>query len=184
MEDLCNKVEENRMENGDEKEKEGEGVSKDGSIHGFKSLHHLLSASLKLKTFKEVSRLIVGLKCGSVVETVALPESAVTHSSKYDFDVQSHLIRKTFEDCNRVRSLIESHCVHMTKRDISMDFGFREELRVLMEKEVRVPVVFVKGRLIGDADEVLKLEEEGKLSFLLEGIPQATEVSEGCGGLF
>ncbi|RWR88215.1 glutaredoxin domain-containing protein [Cinnamomum micranthum f. kanehirae] len=160
MADLCNKVEENCMENGDEKEKEGEGVSKDGSIHGFESLHHLLSASLKLEIFKEVSRLIVGLKCGSVVETVALPESAVTHSSKYDFDVQ------------------------MIKRDISMDFGFREELRVLMEKEVRVPVVFVKGRLIGDADKVLKLEKEGELSFLLKGIPQATEVSLGCGGLF
>ncbi|RWR97938.1 Glutaredoxin domain-containing protein [Cinnamomum micranthum f. kanehirae] len=93
-------------------------------------------------------------------------------------------IRKTFEDCNRVRSLIESHCVQMIERDISMDSGFREELRVLMEKkEVRVPVVFVKGRLIGDADEVLKLEEEGKLSFLLEGIPQAAEVCQGCGGL-
>lgn len=89
MADLCNKVEENRMENGDEKEKKGEGVSIDGSIHGFESLHRLLSASLKPEIFKEVSRLIVGLNCGSVVETVALPESAVTHSSKYDFDVQA-----------------------------------------------------------------------------------------------
>ncbi|RWR94870.1 Glutaredoxin domain-containing protein [Cinnamomum micranthum f. kanehirae] len=92
-------------------------------------------------------------------------------------------IRKTFEDCNRVRSLIESHCIQMIERDISMDSGFREVLRVLMEKEVRVPVVFMKGRLIGDADEVLKLEEEGQLSFLLEGISQASEVYQGCGGL-
>lgn len=37
---------------------------------------------------QEVSRLLVGLNCGGVLETVALPESAVTHSSKYDFDVQ------------------------------------------------------------------------------------------------
>ncbi|RWR94761.1 hypothetical protein CKAN_02407100 [Cinnamomum micranthum f. kanehirae] len=83
---------------------------------------------------------------------------------------QSHPVRMTFGDCNRVRSLIESQCIQMIERGISMDSGFREELRVLMEKEVRVPVVFVKGKLMGEADEVLILEE-GKLSFLLEGIP-------------
>ncbi|XP_042496151.1 uncharacterized protein At3g28850-like [Macadamia integrifolia] len=93
-------------------------------------------------------------------------------------------IRKTFEDCNNVRSVIECHNVHMIERDISMDSGFREELRRLMgKKEVRVPVVFVKGRLIGGADEVVKMEEEGKLGMLFRGIPRALAGCEGCGGL-
>ncbi|KAF8364649.1 hypothetical protein HHK36_033378 [Tetracentron sinense] len=93
-------------------------------------------------------------------------------------------IRKTFEDCNSVRSVIQSHNVHMFERDISMDSGFREELRMLMgKKEVRVPVVFVKGRLIGGADEVVQMEEEGKLGILFNGIPRGLVGCEGCGGV-
>lgn len=93
-------------------------------------------------------------------------------------------IRKTFEDCNKVRSIIESYCVHMFERDVSMDAGFKEELRKLMgTKGVKVPMVFVKGRLIGGADEVVKLEEEEKLGILFEGIPRARGGCEGCGGV-
>ncbi|KAF6165904.1 hypothetical protein GIB67_012801 [Kingdonia uniflora] len=93
-------------------------------------------------------------------------------------------IRKTFEECNVVRSIIESHHIHMIERDISMDSGFREELRTLLEKkDVRVPVVFVKGRLIGGSEEVVKLEDEGKLSTLFDGIPRAMVGCEGCAGV-
>ncbi|XP_027353271.1 uncharacterized protein At3g28850 [Abrus precatorius] len=93
-------------------------------------------------------------------------------------------IRKTFEDCNKVRSIVESYCVHVLERDVSMDSGFKEELRKLMgTKQVKVPVLFVKGRLVGGVDEVVKLEEEGKLGVLFEGIPKALGECEGCGGV-
>ncbi|GAV66900.1 Glutaredoxin domain-containing protein [Cephalotus follicularis] len=93
-------------------------------------------------------------------------------------------IRKTFEDCNTVRSITDSHLIHILERDISMDSGFKEELRGLMgTKDVKVPVVFVKGRLIGGVDEVVKLEEEGKLGLLFEGIRSAISLCEGCAGM-
>ncbi|CAL9762997.1 unnamed protein product [Musa acuminata subsp. burmannicoides] len=93
-------------------------------------------------------------------------------------------IRKTFEDCNAVRSTLESYHVRIMERDISMDSGYREELRSLMgSKEVKVPAAFVRGRLIGGAEEVLRLEDEGKLELLLEGIPRAASSCEGCAGL-
>ncbi|KAL6133621.1 hypothetical protein ACLB2K_065855 [Fragaria x ananassa] len=93
-------------------------------------------------------------------------------------------IRKTFEDCNNVRSIVESHLVRVLERDISMDSGFKEEIRGLMgSKEVRVPLVFVKGRLIGGADEIVKLEEEGKLGVLFDGIPKALVGCQGCAGM-
>ncbi|XP_052174798.1 uncharacterized protein At3g28850-like [Diospyros lotus] len=93
-------------------------------------------------------------------------------------------IRKTFEDCNRVRSIVESHCIRVLERDVSMDSGFKEELRGLMgTKEVKVPALFVKGRLIGGgADEVVRLEEEGKLGILFDGIPRAAAGCDGCAG--
>ncbi|KAF9664951.1 hypothetical protein SADUNF_Sadunf16G0071800 [Salix dunnii] len=94
-------------------------------------------------------------------------------------------IRKTFEDCNTVRSIIESHHIHIVERDVSMDSGFKEELRGLMgTNEVKVPLLFVKGRLIGGADQVVKLEEEGKLGILFDGIPKGLVGGcEGCGGV-
>lgn len=94
-------------------------------------------------------------------------------------------IRKTFEDCNMARSIIESQNVQMFERDISMHSGFKEELRGLVGcKEVRVPLVFVKGRLIGGADEMLKLDDEGRLGILLDGIPKAgPRCCEGCSGI-
>ncbi|KAF5750518.1 hypothetical protein HS088_TW03G00855 [Tripterygium wilfordii] len=94
-------------------------------------------------------------------------------------------IRKTFEDCNCARSIIESHQIQLYERDISMDSGFKEELRSLMgTKGVKVPLVFVKGRLIGGVDQVVKLEEEGKLGILFEGIARAVAGGcEGCAGM-
>ncbi|KAK8492346.1 hypothetical protein V6N11_066157 [Hibiscus sabdariffa] len=93
-------------------------------------------------------------------------------------------IRKTFEECNTVRSIIESYHIQMSERDISMDSGFKEELRKLTgTKEVKVPLVFVKGRLVGGVEEIVKLEEEGKLEILLEGIPVAVPGCKGCGGV-
>lgn len=90
-------------------------------------------------------------------------------------------IRKTFEDCNVVRSIVESHMIQVSERDVSMHSGFKEELRRLMgTQEVRVPMVFVKGKLVGGADEVVKLEEEGKLGAVFVGIPRA--LAGGCGG--
>lgn len=96
-------------------------------------------------------------------------------------------IRKTYEECNAVKSVMENFGVVICERDISMDRAFKEELRELMknkEREAMVPPrVFVKGRYIGGAEEVLKIVEEGWFSELIEGIPKrkVKGVCEGCG---
>ncbi|CBI34599.3 unnamed protein product, partial [Vitis vinifera] len=98
-------------------------------------------------------------------------------------------VRKTFEDCNAVRAAIEGLGVSLCERDISMDRGFKEELRELMKGkdscQMVPPRVFVKGRYVGGAEEVLKIVEEGCLGELLQGLPKirAGEVCEGCGGV-
>ncbi|XP_010423654.1 PREDICTED: uncharacterized protein At3g28850-like [Camelina sativa] len=96
-------------------------------------------------------------------------------------------IRKTFEDCNVVRSILDSHEVRFSERDVSMHSVFKEEIRGLVgAKQVKIPAVFVKGRMVGSVEEVMKLEEEGKLGILLEGIPAARlggGCCRGCGGM-
>ncbi|XP_021757768.1 uncharacterized protein At3g28850-like [Chenopodium quinoa] len=105
-------------------------------------------------------------------------------------------VRKTFEGCNAVRSVIQGLGFGFCERDISMDRGLRDELKKLLASSSKggnhevlapspppLPCLFIKGRFIGGVDEVLKLHEEGGLVELLQGLPrlEAGTVCEGCG---
>lgn len=72
------------------------------------------------------------------------------------------------------------------ERDVSMDTGFMSELRGRLgskEKVVALPRVFIGGRYIGGANEVLQLNEIGELKKLLQGVPPAsTGMCGTCGG--
>ncbi|XP_073285655.1 uncharacterized protein At5g39865-like [Primulina huaijiensis] len=98
-------------------------------------------------------------------------------------------VRTTFENCNAVRSAFEGLGILICERDISMDRGFRDELRDLMKgkesSELIPPRIFVKGRYIGGFEKVMKMLEEGSLGELLKGLPKvrAGHVCEGCGGV-
>ncbi|KAG0490250.1 hypothetical protein HPP92_007113 [Vanilla planifolia] len=94
-------------------------------------------------------------------------------------------IRKTFEDCNAVRTALDGLGIWIRERDVSMDLGFREELRVLLGGAVVIPSLFVRGRYIGGAKEVLQMHEDGGLSSVVEGMPKVrhgSDVCDGCGG--
>ncbi|KAF8103774.1 hypothetical protein N665_0185s0046 [Sinapis alba] len=86
-------------------------------------------------------------------------------------------IRKTFDDCNMIRFLLDSFKVKYYERDVSMHMQYREELRRISatseETEVLPPVLFVKGRCIGGAQSVLGLHERGEFRALFEGVPIA-----------
>ncbi|PON42087.1 Glutaredoxin [Parasponia andersonii] len=92
-------------------------------------------------------------------------------------------IRKTFEDCSAIKFLLESFKVSFFERDVSLHQEFREELWSILGGRVVPPRLFIKGRYIGGADEVVGvLNEQGKLRKLLEGIPQvpANSLCPGC----
>ncbi|XP_022744041.1 uncharacterized protein At3g28850-like [Durio zibethinus] len=94
-------------------------------------------------------------------------------------------IRKTFEDCNRVRFLMESFGVTFYERDISMHTEYREELWRILDGKIMPPRLFIKGRYIGGAEEVLTLHEQGKLKVLFQGIPvdSSNGPCDGCAGV-
>ncbi|KAJ4770498.1 hypothetical protein LUZ62_054755 [Rhynchospora pubera] len=94
-------------------------------------------------------------------------------------------IRKTFEDCNQVRFVLENLGVNFHERDISMDLGYREELWKVLGFRAVPPRLFITGRYIGGAEEVITLHEAGQLRPLvrqfLVGCNGAS--CEGCGGM-
>ncbi|KAJ9159706.1 hypothetical protein P3X46_025185 [Hevea brasiliensis] len=93
-------------------------------------------------------------------------------------------IRKTFEECNSIRFLLESFRVIFCERDVSMHMEFKEELWRVLEGKVKPPRLFIRGRYIGGAEEVLRLHEQGKFRVLFEGVPidKSTGPCEGCAG--
>ncbi|GAB2300721.1 hypothetical protein Dimus_034758 [Dionaea muscipula] len=145
-----------------------------------------LSLSLSLSGQREdIKQMVFSKESNAILEKFEVKCPPGGENAVVIYTTTLRGIRKTFEDCNAVRSTVESHQVHVLERDVSMHSGFKEELRKLMgRKEVKVPVVFVKGRLIGGVDQVVSLEEEGKLGILLDGINKANAcVCVGCGGI-
>ena len=66
-----------------------------------------------------------------------------------------------------------------------MHSEFREELRRILDGKAVPPKLFIRGRYIGGAEEVLVLHEQGKLRPLFETVPidRSNGPCEGCGGI-
>ncbi|KAH0869882.1 hypothetical protein HID58_076904 [Brassica napus] len=96
-------------------------------------------------------------------------------------------IRKTYEDSCGVRSILKSIGVRVDERDVSMHSGFKEELKELLGGKfkngvgVTLPRVFLGKKLLGGAEEIRKLNEEGKLEKLLQGCERVEE-NKNCNG--
>ncbi|PIA33892.1 hypothetical protein AQUCO_03900031v1 [Aquilegia coerulea] len=81
--------------------------------------------------------------------------------------------KKKIKDSGRIIFIFHLNQIKFIVRDISADVGYKYELkRVFGKKDIIVPVVFVKGRLIGGAAVVDKMEDEDKLEILFHGIPK------------
>ncbi|XP_068667231.1 uncharacterized protein [Aristolochia californica] len=96
-------------------------------------------------------------------------------------------VRRTFEDCQRARQLIDAHRVDVDERDVALHGQFLNELRELLGEEATVPRLFVKGRYVGAVEQVVELNETGRLRAVLNsvdgGTGQGRRDCEGCGGL-
>ncbi|CAA0828431.1 Uncharacterized protein SHERM_24126 [Striga hermonthica] len=99
-------------------------------------------------------------------------------------------VRKTYEDCCHVRVVLKGLGIRVDERDVSLHSGFKDELKELLSGEGLVggvgslPRVFIGKRYIGGADEVRRLNEEGKLEKLVEGCDVVEDRGEGQNGLF
>ncbi|KAK1428648.1 hypothetical protein QVD17_17487 [Tagetes erecta] len=101
-------------------------------------------------------------------------------------------VRPTFEACRTVRSILQGFRVPVDERDLLMDSSFFDEIRKIMaqigegtinDRRVSLPRVFIGGRYIGGADEIVELHEIGELKKFVSGLPAVKAgVCEICGG--
>ncbi|KAF5179086.1 hypothetical protein FRX31_031322 [Thalictrum thalictroides] len=74
-----------------------------------------------------------------------------------------------------ISTLLRMHRVLNLERDFHTAHLHDDHLMQIerfMGKDQRIPVLFVKGKLIGGPDEVLKLEQEGNLRALFDEVPK------------
>ncbi|XP_058732140.1 uncharacterized protein LOC131603735 [Vicia villosa] len=98
-------------------------------------------------------------------------------------------VRKTFDNCNKARDLLENHRVIFDERDVALHGEFLKEVKELLLTEeesgvgVVLPRVFVKGRYLGGLDELTELNETGRLGRILNATRVERGVGrQGCGG--
>lgn len=90
-------------------------------------------------------------------------------------------IRKTYEESCDVRIILKSLGIRVDERDLSMHSGFKEELKELLGDNfnngvgISLPRVFLGRKYLGGAEEIRKLNEDGKLEKLLEGCEKVDE---------
>lgn len=95
------------------------------------------------------------------------------------------VVRRTYEDCRVVRSILNGFRVPIDERDLSMDTKFSEELQELMGNGTLIlPMVYVCGLYIGGVGEIRQLHESGDLKIMMQWLPVVdSRPCDLCGGL-
>ncbi|KAE8708963.1 putative LRR receptor-like serine/threonine-protein kinase MRH1-like [Hibiscus syriacus] len=99
------------------------------------------------------------------------------------------VVRKTFEDCKTVTSILHGYGVPIDGRDLSLDSDSVVELQRIVDrnemKRSALPLVFIGGKYIGGGEEIKRLHECGELKKLIGRSPiiVGSSVCDICGGL-
>ncbi|XP_020596564.1 uncharacterized protein At5g39865 [Phalaenopsis equestris] len=157
----------------------------------FKDIHSLLhdedetgaACRRKASVFHRVRMATAALRTWRSLQSSTLAESGDKRIVLYYTSLR--VVRKTFEDCRMVRSILRGFRVAVDERDLTMDSAFLTELKGLLgRQQLSLPRVFIGGRYIGGAEEIRQLHESGELKLYIEGAPPAAaSACEACGGV-
>ena len=131
---------------------------------------NLSDTNMEPKAHGKAQQVACSYECPSLTDLEELCPPGGSHSIIL-YTTSMRGIRKTFQDCNTIRFLLRSFKVKYHERDVSLHLEYREELWKILGGKVIPPKLFIKGRYIGGADEVVGLHEMGWLGKLLEGTP-------------
>ncbi|KAL2333436.1 hypothetical protein Fmac_014649 [Flemingia macrophylla] len=158
-----------------------------GTCISFKDIRTILqteSAPSSPKSPSVFRRITVSPSLLRSVSHLPLPPDS-DRSSVVVYYTSLRVVRRTYDDCRAVRSILRGFAVALDERDVSVDEHFRQELQeILGGRRAPLPSVFVGGVYVGGADDVRRLYDGGELHELIGRLPRAKRVTcDLCGGL-
>ena len=70
--------------------------------------------------------------------------------------------------CHRAKRLLQSKGVAFEELDVDADPGLRHEMTARSGGRRTVPQIFIDDRHVGDSDELVALERDGRLNEMLQ----------------
>ncbi|XP_033106011.1 glutaredoxin domain-containing cysteine-rich protein 1-like [Anneissia japonica] len=101
------------------------------------------------------------------------------------YTTSTTIVRRTFDNCVKVKKLFENHRVLYEERDLFVNPNHQRELfeRIGEEESSNLPIIFIDGELIGNIQQLEELNESGELSNILKRFEKRLnfDVCKCCG---
>ncbi|KAI6653652.1 Glutaredoxin domain-containing cysteine-rich protein 1 [Oopsacas minuta] len=85
------------------------------------------------------------------------------------YTTSSILVREIFDNCKLVLEILTKHKVQFEERDLFINPGYECELKErFQDGQCSLPILFLRGYVLGDCNKMVQLDEEGELIELLK----------------
>ncbi|KAF7830920.1 uncharacterized protein G2W53_013253 [Senna tora] len=158
-----------------------------------KSPSRIKTTSISCSSFKDIQTLFESPKSPALLRRLQISTSDLRRCTLpcdqravvVVYYTSLRVVRRTFEDCQAVRSILRGFRVSIDERDVSMDDHYLEELHRINVRRGTLPIVLIRGTYIGGAEEIRRLLESGELSGMIQRLPTSDSINgcDFCGGV-
>ena len=155
-------------------------LGRTGTIRGFQN-----TVKKKVSTYKQISdSCLLSSHVQKVVESEKENEDRSFPGKLVVYTTSSLQAREAFGDCRLTLELLANQKAKFIERDVFINPGYACELKErVSEDQIYLPLVFLKGSLLGNCSRIIQLDQNGSLRELLREF-KMDSLSEcvQCGG--
>ena len=155
-------------------------LGRTGTIRGFQN-----TVKKKVSTYKQISdSCLLSSHVQKVVESEKENEDRSFPGKLVVYTTSSLQAREAFGDCKLTLEILANQKVKFIERDVFINPGYACELKErVSDDQVYLPLVFLKGNLLGNCSKIIQLDQNGNLRELLKEF-KMDSLSEcvQCGG--
>ena len=140
-------------------------LGRTGTIRGYQN-----TVKKKVNSYKLISNYsLLSVQVQKIVESEIEDEDASFPGKLVVYTTSSIKMREMFEHSRLTMGILMKHKIEFEERDLFINPGYASELNErVQDEQTNLPLVFLRGCLLGNWERIVELEDEGNLSGLLE----------------